>query len=141
MDSMPPATTMLAEPAWIRSWASITAFIPEPQTLLMVVQGRDLGRPAPRDAWRAGAWPSPAGSTQPMITSESCSFCTPASATAASMAAEPSWVALTFENWPWKEPMAVRRAETMTTGSAISNSKKEGREFERILQDSGDYLV
>jgi hypothetical protein len=32
--------------------------MPEPQTLLMVVASTDLGRPAPRAAWRAGAWPS-----------------------------------------------------------------------------------
>ena len=38
IDSMPPATTTFAEPALIRSWPSITAFMPEPHTLLMVVQ-------------------------------------------------------------------------------------------------------
>ena len=50
MLSMPPATTMLALPAAIRSWASMTAFMPEPQTLLMVVQGTDWGSPAPSAA-------------------------------------------------------------------------------------------
>ena len=38
IDSMPPATTTVAEPALIRSWPSMTAFMPEPQTLLIVVQ-------------------------------------------------------------------------------------------------------
>jgi endonuclease/exonuclease/phosphatase (EEP) superfamily protein YafD len=37
IDSMPPATTTEAEPALIRSWPSMIAFMPEPQTLLMVV--------------------------------------------------------------------------------------------------------
>src|SRR5438105_10705436 len=37
----------------------------EPQTLLMVVQGNDWGKPAASTAWCAGAWPTPAGSTQP----------------------------------------------------------------------------
>ena len=44
----------------------ITVCMPDPQTLLTVVAWTDLGRPALIAAWRAGAWPSPAGSTQPM---------------------------------------------------------------------------
>ena len=51
------------------SWANIAAFMPEPHILLTVVQPAASGRPAPRAAWRAGAWPSPAGSTQPIRTS------------------------------------------------------------------------
>ena len=47
----------------------MAAFIPEPHILLIVVQPVPSGSPAPSDAWRAGAWPWPAGSTQPMITS------------------------------------------------------------------------
>ena len=43
--------------------------MPEPHILLTVVQGTELGRPAPSAAWRAGAWPRPAGSTQPISTS------------------------------------------------------------------------
>src|SRR3546814_1195140 len=35
IDSMPPATTTLAEPALIRSWHNMIAFLPEPHTLLM----------------------------------------------------------------------------------------------------------
>ena len=46
----PPATTTVAEPALIRSWANITAFIPDPHTLLMVVQPVRCGRPAANDA-------------------------------------------------------------------------------------------
>src|SRR5215831_19075382 len=37
MLSMPPDTTMLAEPALMMSCASMVAFMPEPQTLLTVV--------------------------------------------------------------------------------------------------------
>ncbi len=36
IDSMPPATTISASPALMAWAASITAFRPEPQTLLMV---------------------------------------------------------------------------------------------------------
>ena len=39
---------------------SIIAFIPEAHTLLIVVHGVEIGRPAPRAAWRAGACPKPA---------------------------------------------------------------------------------
>ena len=55
MLSMPPATTMSAASAQIRSWASIAAFIPEPHILLMVVAPAPTGMPAPRLACRAGA--------------------------------------------------------------------------------------
>ena len=47
----------------------MTVFMPEPHILLTVVQGTDCGSPAPSAAWRAGAWPWPAGSTQPISTS------------------------------------------------------------------------
>ena len=88
---MPPATTTSAEPALIRSWPSITAFMPEPQTLLMVVQPADVGMPAASAAWRAGAWPRPAGSTQPMITSSTLRRpATPDCSSAARMAVAPS---------------------------------------------------
>ena len=69
MLSMPPATTISAEPATITSCASIAAFIAEPHILLTVVQPAESGTPALSEACRAGAWPWPAGSTLPMITS------------------------------------------------------------------------
>jgi hypothetical protein len=50
MDSMPPATTTAPEPAAIRSWPSITAFMPEPHILLMVVQPTASGMAAPNEA-------------------------------------------------------------------------------------------
>jgi hypothetical protein len=115
MDSMPPATTISAEPALIWSWPIMMAFMPEPQTLLMVVQPTAVGSPAPKAAWRAGAWPRPAGSTQPMITSPTLAPSTPDWASAAWMAVEPSWVAGTPVNWPSRAPRAVRLAPRMTT--------------------------
>ena len=71
--------------------------------------------PAAREACRAGAWPSPAGSTQPMITSSTFATSTPAWASAPWMAALPSAGVGVPVNWPRKEPMAVRLAPTMTT--------------------------
>src|SRR6476620_6386525 len=114
IDSMPPATTTCAEPALIRSCASITAFMPDPQTLLIVVQPAEVGISAAMDAWRAGAWPRPAGSTQPMITSSTWSGAMPACAIAPVIAVAPSIGVGTPVNWPRKEPIAVRLAPTMT---------------------------
>src|SRR3989338_2441289 len=80
MLSMPPATITLLVPALSRSWASITAFMPEPQSLLTVVQPVALDRPAFKAAWRAGPCLRPAGSTQPMITSCTSAWSIPAPA-------------------------------------------------------------
>ena len=66
MLSMPPATMMSAEPAARASWARMAACMPEPHILFTVVAWQDWDSPAPRAAWRAGAWPSPPGRTQPM---------------------------------------------------------------------------
>ena len=42
------------------------AFMPEPQTLLIVVVGTDVRQSGGETACRAGAWPRPACSTQPI---------------------------------------------------------------------------
>ena len=68
MLSMPPATTTSASPRRIWAAPRATAARPLPQTLLTVRAGTEGGRPAPIAAWRAGAMPSPAGRTQPMMT-------------------------------------------------------------------------
>src|SRR5690349_16651608 len=114
IDSMPPATTTDADPALMRSWPSITAFMPEPQTLLIVVAPVETGMPAAIDACRAGAWPRLPGSTQPMITSETSPGATPDCSSAALIAVAPSVGVGTPVNWPRKEPIAVRLAPTMT---------------------------
>ena len=66
IDSIPPATMTSAEPAARLSEAIITACRPEPHILLTVVASTWRPRPAPIAACRAGAWPRPAGRTQPM---------------------------------------------------------------------------
>ena len=78
MLSMPPPTTVAALPARIKSVASMVAFIPEPQTLLIVVAPRLSGSSAWRIACRAGACLSPALTTLPMITSSISAASTPA---------------------------------------------------------------
>src|SRR4029079_12059775 len=138
IDSMPPATTHVAEPAWIRSCPSMIAFMPEPHTLFTVVAPAAAGMPALSAAWRAGAWPRLAGSTQPMMTSETSAGATPESASAALIAGAPSWVAGTPVNWPIMAPIGVRRAPTMTMagfdmgdslGTAHYDPRKCGRQI------------
>ena len=121
MLSMPPATTMAAEPATSASCASIAACMPLPHILLTVTAATLSGRPAPRNACRAGAWPWPAPSTQPTMPRSTVSPGTPASATAARIAAAPSWLAVNPASAPWKPPIGVRRAATMTMGSAMES--------------------
>ena len=67
MLSMPPATTTSASPARIAWAASMTAFSPEPHTLLTVKAAMVSGRPALSAACRAGFWPTPACRTLPMM--------------------------------------------------------------------------
>ena len=117
MLSMPPDSTISAEPALMMSCASMVAFMPEPQTLLMVVAPVASGSLAPRAAWRAGAWPCPAGSTLPMNTSSIRSGASLARSSAAPITWEPSLWALKGDSSPMKRPSGVRAAERMTTGS------------------------
>ena len=101
MLSMPPDTTISAEPALMMSCASMVAFMPEPQTLLMVVAPVASGSLAPRAACRAGAWPCPAGSTQPMNTSSILLRRRFGPLEAASpITCEPSWGAVTTKERP-----------------------------------------
>src|SRR5258708_3939141 len=134
MDSMPPATTMVACPEESSSAAIIVAFMPEPHILLTVVAGVALSRPAPNAAWRAGAWPWPAPSTLPKIRSSTSSGFTPACSMAALMATEPSCEAVTLPNLPCMEPIGVRFAPTITMLSAIAISWSN-RFFEQLAPD------
>src|SRR3981081_4716415 len=120
MDSIPPATTTSPDWAINRSCANIAAFMPEPHILFTVVQPAASGRPAPSEAWRAGAWPCPALNTQPMITSCTASGEILARSSAARAAAAPSsgW-AKPFSS-PWKAPIGVLAAATMTIGSGCT---------------------
>ena len=108
MLSMPPATMTSTLPAARASCAMIAACMPEPHILLTVVASTDLGRPAASAAWRAGAWPRPAGNTQPMTICSTWSPETPARSRAAFTAAAPRSVALTGDSAPWKPPIGVR---------------------------------
>src|SRR5262245_41258617 len=141
MDSMPPATTTSVEPAVSKSCANIAAFIPEPHILLTVVQPAASGSPAPSEAWRAGAWPWPAGSTQPMITSCTSSGFTLARSTAARIAAAPSSGAAKLFSSPWNAPIGVLAADTMTIGSGFMDQAFQVFErSQRLFLESGDEI-
>src|SRR5882672_4842577 len=116
---MPPATTISESPVAIPWAASITAFKPEPQTLLMVKAATLGGRPAPRAAWRAGACPRPAETTLPMMTSSTASGVKPARATASFTTIEPSWGAVKPFNAPRNLPVGNRTAERITASRIV----------------------
>ena len=115
MLSVPPATISSASPQRMACAASITAFRPEPQTLLTVVAGTESGSPALIAACRAGFMPSPACRMQPRITSSTWSGRMPARRTASRTATVASSTALTSLSAPPKVPTGVRQPETMTT--------------------------
>ena len=87
--------------------------------LFTVVAGVVFESPALIAAWRAGAWPWPACSTHPKITSSTSVGFTPACSTAALMAVAPRSLALRLLNLPCIAPMGVRLAPTMTMFSAM----------------------
>ena len=110
MLSVPPATTARASPHWIAWAASITAFMPDPQTLLTVVAPIEEGSPAPMATCRATFCPSPAPTTLPMITSSTWSGGKPARWTASLTTTLPRAGAGTSASEPKKPPMGVRAA-------------------------------
>ena len=114
MFSIPPATSTSASPARIACAASATVFSPEPQTLFTVVAGTVSGSPPRSAACRAGFWPRPADRTLPISTSSTASGSTPARRTASAMTRAPRSTAGTDDSAPWKPPMGVRTALTMT---------------------------
>src|SRR5690554_1645223 len=114
MFSIPPAIMMVLVPALIWSWAMMTACMPEPHILLMVVQPLLSGIPAARDACRAGAWPRPAGSTQPMMISCISAGCSPARSMAALMETAPSSGERTELKEPIMPPIGVLAEPAIT---------------------------
>ena len=82
------------------------------ETLFSVSAPWPRGMPAPSPACRAGACPSPAAITLPMITCSTASAGTPARATAARSAAAPSLGAESEPSVPPKPPMGVHAAPT-----------------------------
>src|SRR5262249_40308539 len=127
--------TTLALPVESSSKAIIAAFMPEPHILFTVVAGVCLSRPAFNAAWRAGAWPWPACSTQPKITSSTSVGFTPACSTAALMAVAPSSDAETELNFPCMAPIGVRLAPTMTMFSMMAPVAFLNRLFKQLPPD------
>src|SRR6185437_3898739 len=135
MLSMPPATTISTEPATRASWPRIAASIAEPHILLTVVQPVECGSPPFSEACRAGACPWPAGSTQPKIVLSTSAGLTPARSTAALIATAPRSLAASGAKTPWKPPIGVRAAPTMTMGSLLMIGPRSFRLFEELAAD------
>jgi hypothetical protein len=113
IDSNPPAST---RSDWSKAmdWApKQTDFRPEEQTLLMVVQGTSIPTPPLTDAWRAGAWPTPALRTLPRMTSSISLGLRLMDSSAPLMANSPSSEAWKEESRPLKLPIGVLLAATM----------------------------
>src|SRR5208282_706186 len=117
MDSMPPATTISDSPVITACAARATAFSPEPHTLLMVIAATSGGSPPPSAACRAGACPSPAETTLPMMHSSTCFASLSARRTASATTFAPSCVAEHDDSPPWNLPTGVRTALKMTAES------------------------
>ena len=131
MLSCPPAMTISESPSRIACAASITAFRPEPQTLLMVIAGTPLGSPDLITDWRAGFCPAPACSTWPRITSLICSPDSLARLSSSTITAAPSSGAGVLAKAPPNLPTAVRVAATITI-SVMSISKKRFESKKRV---------
>ena len=94
--------------------ASITALRPEPHTLLIVSAPTPSARPPLSAACRAGAWPTPALTTLPMMHSSTAAGSMPARRTASRTTSAPRSVALKSFSAPRNLPVGVRTALTMT---------------------------
>ena len=115
MLSMPPAITTSASPQRIVWIARCTALSPEPQSLFRVSAGTSYGRPAATAAWRAGFCPAPAVRIWPRITSSTLLAAMPVFASKLRIRTALRSVAASVDRAPWKLPMAVRVAATITT--------------------------
>ena len=120
MFSIPPATTISASPALIRSAAILTQLRPDPQTTLRVTAGVSIGSPALIEACLATFCPRPAWITQPIRTSSTCSGLTPARLSASLITIEPSSAAGVPLSAPPILPIAVLHAPANTTFCAIT---------------------
>src|SRR5215510_10566042 len=99
----------------------MTAFRPEPQTLLTVSAATASGRPPPSAACRAGFCPSPALTTLPMMHSSIVAGSRLARRTASATTRAPSRVAGSDFKAPGNLPVGVRTAETMTVSVTLAD--------------------
>ena len=101
----------------VSSAAIMMAFSPEPQTLLIVRHGVEFLIPAIKAACLAGACPTPAVRTSPIIHSLTSSAETLDFFKASAIAIDPKRGAGTVENPPWKDPTGVLAKLVITTFS------------------------
>src|SRR4051812_33050044 len=133
IDSIPPATATSMSPVAMPCAANITAFSPEPQTLLIVKAATVSGSPPFRAAWRAGFCPSPALTTLPMMHSSTSAGSIPARRTASAMTSAPSCGAEKLLRDPRNLPVGVRTADTITLEFMTGGS----RAYDDVFHDAG----
>jgi hypothetical protein len=104
----------------------MTVFSPEPHTLLTVTAPTSGGMPPWMEAWRAGAWPWPLGTTQPMNVSFTRAGSMLARRIASRMATAPRRGAGVVERPPMNLPMGVRQALTMTASRSLFTDASQG---------------
>lgn len=127
MDSMPPASMISLTPS-CRDWvAKVMAFMPEAQTLLMVVASVVSGHPAPRATCLAGAWPNPAERTLPINTSSMSLGERPDRSMAARAATVPRAGVVALAKEPRKDPTGVRADQRVRGRSGKFVKGREGR--------------
>ena len=105
--SIPPDITNDEFPRRIDSSDSITAFNPDPQTLLIVKHSVLYGKSAPRAACLAGAWPKFADKTLPIVTDSILFLSRLFLVTNSLITHAPKSVAFMELKDPWKAPIAV----------------------------------
>src|SRR5262249_53833167 len=138
IDSMPPATATSMSPTRIAWSASITAFSPEPHTLLTVSAATWSGRPPLSAAWRARVCPSPAETTLPMMHSSTIAGSMPARRTASRTTHAPSCSAVNDFSAPRNFPVGVRTADTITASRTTNLDLLDDARAEVRLQASQD---
>src|SRR3954449_11732677 len=138
IDSMPPATATSMSPTRIAWSASITAFSPEPHTLLIVSAATWSGRPPLSAACRAGFCPSPADTTLPMMHSSTIPASMPARRTASRTTHAPSCCAVKDFSAPRNFPVGVRTADTITDSRTTNLDLLDHARAEQVLQPSQD---
>src|SRR3954469_15579311 len=139
IDSMPPATATSMSPTRMPWSASMTAFNPDPQTLLIVSAATRSGSPPWSAACRAGFCPWPAETTLPMMHSSTMPGSIPARRTASATTSAPSCVAVKPFSAPRNLPVGVRTADTMTDSRTADLDALDGVGAQQCLETFQDH--
>src|SRR6516225_3126883 len=116
----------------------MTAFRPDPQTLLTVTAATWSGSPPLSAACRAEFCPRPAETTLPMMHSSTILGSTPARRTASATTSAPSSGAVRLLSAPRNLPVGVRTALTMTESRTADLDALDHLRAKQFLEPSQD---